>query len=172
MDQPWCIVVAGVSGAGKSTVAEQLSGATGAALADGDHFHTPHAVAKMRSGTPLTDDDRAPWLTAVGVWIDQAHRHQRNAVVSCSALRRVYRDALSRDRPWVRFCLLDVPVETLQARVSEREGHFMPASQLPSQLALLEPLAPDENGITVDGSASPQDVARTALRAWGLPEGT
>lgn len=172
LDEPWCIVVAGVSGAGKSTVAERLSGATGADLADGDDFHTPRAVAKMGSGAPLTDVDRAPWLAAVGAWIDEAHDRQVNAVISCSALRRAYRDVLSRDRPWVRFCLLDVPVETLQARICGREGHFMPASQLPNQLAVLEPLAPGEAGITIDGSGSPQDVARTALRAWGLPAGT
>lgn len=172
MDEPWCIVVAGVSGAGKSSVAERLSDATGAELADGDDFHTPQAVAKMRSGTPLTDADRAPWLAAIGVWMDQVRQRQLNAVVSCSALRRGYRDVLSRDRPWVRFCLLDVPAETLQARVAGREGHFMPASQLANQLALLEPLGPDETGIMVDGSGKPQDVARTALRAWGLPEGT
>lgn len=172
LDEPWCIVVAGVSGAGKSTVAEQLSDATGAELADGDDFHTPQAVATMRSGAPLTDAERAPWLAVVGAWIDQAHHRQVNAVISCSALRRAYRDVLSRDRPWVRFCLLEVPVETLQARISGREGHFMPASQLPNQLAVLEPLAPDEVGITIDGSGSPLDVARAALRAWGLPDGT
>lgn len=169
---PWCVVVAGVTGAGKSTVAQQLAAATGAELADGDDFHTPQAVATMRSGAPLTDADRAPWLESIGVWIDQVHRRQADAVISCSALRRSYRDALSRDRPWVRFCLLDVPVETLRSRVSGREGHFMPASQLPDQLALLEPLAPDEAGIVVDGSGSPQDVAQAALRAWGLREET
>lgn len=168
MDEPWCIVVAGASGAGKSTVAELLSDLTDAELADGDDFHTPRAVAKMESGAPLTDADRAPWLAAVGAWIDQVHHRHLNAVVSCSALRRSYRDELSGDRAWVRFCLLEVPVETLRSRVSGRPGHFLPASLLPSQLALLEPLAPDEPGAVIEASGSPQEVAHAALRAFGL----
>lgn len=162
--EPWTVVVAGVSGSGKSTVAAGIAARTGAQLADGDDFHAPAAVEKMRAGTPLTDVDRAPWLRSIGAWIDTQHRAGVPAVISCSALRRTYRDVLRGGRPYVRFLLLDVPAEVLDERLARRTGHFMPASLLPSQLALLQPLGPEEPGATIDATGNADDVVSAALR--------
>lgn len=160
----WAVVVAGVSGAGKSTIADLVADATGALVADGDDFHSAAALAKMRSGTPLTDADRAPWLARIAAWIDEQHRLGRSTVVSCSALRRRHRDELATGRPWVGFCMLEAPAQVLESRLARRSGHFMPAALLPSQLAILEPLEPDENGVTLDATEAPEQVAASVLR--------
>lgn len=164
MTDPWCLVVAGVSGAGKSTVATVVADLTGAALADGDDFHTASSVEKMRTGVPLADADRWPWLDAIGGWIGERYDARENAVISCSALRRRYRDRLATGRPWVRFCLLDVGVEELERRQRNRTGHFMPASLLASQLDTREPLGADEPGAGVDAVGTPRDVAAAVVR--------
>lgn len=142
------IVVMGVSGSGKSTIGALLATAIGAVFADGDAFHPPANVEKMRAGVPLTDADRAPWLQAIADWIDQRTPQDRG-VVACSALRRVYRDVLIGARPDVALVYLDGDHALIAARQAARLGHYMPASLLASQFATLEPPGPDEHPITV-----------------------
>ncbi|HEX3804991.1 MAG TPA: gluconokinase [Solirubrobacteraceae bacterium] len=141
------VIVMGVSGAGKSTVAANLSERLGWDLAEGDDLHPAANVAKMAAGLPLTDEDRKPWLAAVARWIDGELDGGRRGAITCSALKRSYRDQLRR--PGVLFVFLDVPRAELEQRLAHRAHHFMPASLLESQLAALEPPAPDEAAITV-----------------------
>jgi gluconokinase len=154
------IVVMGVSGCGKSTVAELLAERLGWEMAEGDDFHSAANKAKMASGTPLTDDDRKPWLEAIRDWLD---RIPGNAVVTCSALRRSYRDILRTARGRVRFLHLHGAPAVLGSRIGDRTGHFMPPGLLISQLETLEPLQPDEDGTVVDVSASQEEIAEQAL---------
>ena len=162
------IIVMGVSGVGKSTIAEGICQVTGWPLAEGDDFHPESNVAKMQAGTPLTDEDRWPWLRAIGAWMDEQVAAGRSAVVTCSALRRVYRDLLREARPEVEFCHLVADPNLVGDRISHRGGHFMPPSLLPSQYATLEPLDPDEPGVTVSVEGSVPDVVSRALTALGL----
>ena len=140
----------GVSGSGKSTVGVRLAQRLKRDFAEGDSFHPPANVIKMASGIPLNDEDRGPWLDAMGVWIDAELASGRKGVLACSALKRAYRDRLRR--PGVRFVYLKVPTQELQRRVKRRTGHFMPASLLESQLADLEPPANERDAITVDAT--------------------
>ena len=154
---PSHVVVMGVAGAGKTTAGHALAAELGVTYADGDDFHPPANVQKMAAGRPLDDGDRAPWLQAVGAWLAQ---HPAGAVVSCSALRRTYRDQLRAEAPAAFFVHLSGDLAVATARVVERPDHFMPASLVASQGALLEPLMPDEAGVTVDMTMSvPQIVA-------------
>jgi gluconokinase len=137
----------GVSGSGKSTVGVALARRLGVPFADADDFHTDANIAKMAAGTPLDDADRYPWLEAVGQWLSQ---HRRGGVMSCSALKRGYRDRLRRHCPLVEFLYLSGSAELIGQRQAGRPGHFMPAGLLRSQFDTLEPLAPDEHGVTVD----------------------
>ena len=141
------LVVMGVSGSGKSTVGAALALELGVPFVDADGLHPAANVAKMAAGIPLTDDDRWPWLKLVGETL--AGADDTGMVVACSALKRVYREAIVAEAPSVRFVFLNASRELLEARVANRPGHFMPASLLDSQLATLEPLAADEPGITV-----------------------
>lgn len=141
------IVVMGVSGSGKSTVGAALAHRLGVPFADADDLHPPANIAKMSAGRPLDDDDRRPWLAAVGQWLAG---HPHGAVMSCSALKRTYRDQLRAQLPTVEFVYLSGSPEVIGRRQAAREDHFMPASLLTSQFAILEPLQPDECGITVD----------------------
>ena len=125
-------------------------------------------MAKMAAGQPLTDEDRWPWLRSIGSWIDGHLADSTSAVITCSALRRVYRDLLREGRPQVRFCHVSADTELIGGRLRERQGHYMPASLLPSQLATLEPLQPDEPGVVVPATGAPQDVQRRAMAALGL----
>jgi gluconokinase len=144
------VVVMGVSGTGKSTVAHALADALGLELTEGDDHHPAANVAKMSSGTPLTDADRAPWLAALADVTRRQHRSGANTVLTCSALRRAYRDVLRTAVPEPTvFVHLVGSREVLAERMSGRE-HFMPASLLDSQLATLEELEPDETGGVVD----------------------
>lgn len=138
------VVVMGVSGSGKTTVGTRLAAARGWPFLDADDLHPPANVDAMRSGRPLTEAQRDPWLAAVAAWIGDRERAGEDAVVACSALRRAHRDRLRAGHPSVRFLHLDVPAAELRARLARRAGHFMPASLLDSQLAALEPLEPDE----------------------------
>lgn len=139
-------VVMGVAGAGKSTVGQALAAHLGLPYADGDDLHPAANVAKMAAGEPLDDNDRRPWLVAVGQWLaDQSS----GAVVSCSALRRSYRDTLRQYAGAIRFVHLTGPADVVAARVASRPGHFMPSSLVASQYAALEPLGADERGTTV-----------------------
>ncbi|WP_280240115.1 gluconokinase [Nocardia abscessus] len=153
----------GVSGSGKTTVGTRLAEALGVDYAEGDEFHPPANVAKMAAGTPLDDADREPWLDALAGWL--AERSGQGAVVTCSALKRIYRDRLRASAPEAFFLHLDLPRGELERRLAERRGHFMPPSLLDSQLATLEPLEPDEDGSTVDGTLSPDDLVREAIAA-------
>jgi carbohydrate kinase (thermoresistant glucokinase family) len=150
------VVMMGVSGAGKSTIARCLADELGWDFAEGDDLHPPANVAKMAAGEPLTDADREPWLEAVAGWIDDEISSGRHGVITCSALKRSYRDLLSR--PQVLFVYLSVPRTELEQRMRNRKGHYMPASLLDSQLNTLEPPEPDETALTV---AAGDDPART-----------
>lgn len=160
------LIVMGVAGSGKTVVAHQLAARLDWSFAEADDFHPAGNVVKMSSGIPLTDDDRLPWLKDIRSWID-AHPH--SAVVTCSALRRSYRDVLSRADARVRFIHLDGTVEQLSRRLSSRIGHFMPASMLDSQLETLERLEPDEDGVVIDIDATPAEIVDAALATLDLP---
>ena len=152
------VVVMGVSGSGKTTVAERLAERLDWEFAEGDEFHPRANVEKMAAGHPLDDADRRPWLHAIGGWIDQREATGRSVVVTCSALKRSYRDLLREGRPSVWFAHVTVDAEVLRDRLQERRGHYMPASLLESQLATLEPLQPDEAGAEISGAAPPDEV--------------
>ena len=126
----------------------------------------------MASGHALTDEDRWPWLQAIGDWLDGQRRDGRSAVVTCSALRRAYRDVLRDGRPEVRFCHVTASPALVEGRVAHRPGHYMPASLLPSQLATLEPLQPDEPGVVVLAEGTPDEVVTRAMAALGLQPST
>lgn len=167
------LVVMGVSGAGKTSVAAELVRRTGWTFAEGDDLHTEANRAKMAAGHPLDDDDRLPWLRRIAGWIDEREAAGTGAVITCSALKRRYRDLLRDGRPSVRFVHLLAPEELISQRLTARRGHYMPASLLGSQLAALEPLQPDEPGVGVQTAGTPVDVADRALAALGLgPDGT
>jgi gluconokinase len=164
------LVVMGVSGSGKSTVARGVAETLGWSYAEGDDFHSPANVEKMASGRPLDDTDRWPWLMSVAESIGDAEAVGRDHVVTCSALKRAYRDLLADGHPSVQLCLLDVSEDELRRRLARRHDHYMPASLLPSQLATLEPLEPDEPGFTVPADGDPDQVLTAVLDAI-RPEG-
>ena len=165
---PDVVIVMGVSGSGKTTVAKGISTVMGWEFAEGDAFHSEANVAKMASGQPLTDEDRWPWLESIGDWISGKEAAGESAVVTCSALRRVYRDLLRRDRPHVRFLHLEAPSDLIQDRMEHRPGHYMPPSLLPSQLATLEPLEEDEPGVAVTNDGTAAQVLDRCLVSLGL----
>jgi len=141
------IVVMGVSGSGKSTVGAALAQRLRVPFADADDFHPEANIAKMSAGHPLDDDDRHPWLERIGDWLVD---HADGGVMSCSALKRKYRDQLRQHNPETIFLHLAGTPELIGRRQASRPGHFMPASLLASQFDTLEPLAADENGVTID----------------------
>jgi gluconokinase len=145
--EPVVLVLMGVTGSGKTTVAAHLGGRLGWDLQEGDALHPMANVAKMAAGRPLGDEDRWPWLERVDAWIRDHTRAGQPGVITCSALRRCYRDVLRRPR--VVFVHLDGDRAVLASRLALRHGHHMPASLLDSQIATLEPLEPDERGIVV-----------------------
>jgi gluconokinase len=157
------VVVMGVTGAGKSTVGTKLAERMGVPFRDADAFHPPSNIAKMSAGQPLTDDDRWPWLDAIGAHL-AAHR-ATGCVVTCSALKRAYRDRLRTAAPGLRFVHLHGDVALVAARQAARQGHFMPASLVPSQFATLETPTPDEGVITLDVAATPDALVAEAIAA-------
>jgi gluconokinase len=159
------VVVMGVSGSGKSTIGPLLAGALGVAFADADDFHPPANIAKMAAGTPLSDDDRWPWLDALG-----AHLAQAGGVIGCSALKRAYRDRLRTHRRDAAFLHLAGDPALIAARQAARPGHFMPPALLASQFATLEPPGADEAALALDIGAAPEAVVARAL-AWLSREG-
>ncbi|MFC4614088.1 gluconokinase [Cellulomonas algicola] len=159
------VVVMGVAGSGKTTVGRLLAERLARPYAEADAFHPPENVAKMAAGTPLTDDDRAPWLAAIRDWLTARARDGQDTVVTCSALKVAYRDVLRDAEGRVRFLHLSGPGELIADRMAHRAGHFMPTSLLPSQLATLEPLTDAEDGVTVVFDVPPADVVERALRA-------
>lgn len=157
------VVVMGVSGSGKSTVGEALARRLHVPYADADEFHSAANIAKMSAGIPLDDADRLPWLRAIGAWL--AEHTDTGAVVTCSALRRAYRDTLREQAPDVEFVHLDGDRETVRRRVAGRDGHFMPESLVDSQFATLEPLGADERGVVLDLAAPVDDLVAAAARS-------
>jgi gluconokinase len=164
------VVVMGVSGVGKSTVAKGLSITLGWTFAEGDAFHSRANVAKMASGHPLTDDDRWPWLRGIGSWLDGQIQAHEPSVVTCSALRRSYRELLREGRPQVRFLHLVADPDLVAGRISDRGDHYMPATLLPSQYDALEPLEPDEPGVSVSVDGTAAEVLARAITALGLTD--
>jgi gluconokinase len=151
-------VVMGVSGSGKTTIAERLATAEGWTLLEGDAFHPPENVAKMAAGTPLTDEDRWPWLHAIATAIDAYRARGESAVVACSALRRVYRDILIGNRGDVRLVYLKGSQALIAERMRARKGHFMPPALLDSQFRTLEEPGPEEHPITVEIGGTPDEI--------------
>jgi gluconokinase len=164
---PTTLVVMGVSGSGKSTVARGIAEQRGWTYLEGDDFHPAANVTKMASGRPLADEDRWPWLRSVADRIGAAEAAGEDLVVTCSALKRSYRDLLRDGHPSVRFCLLDVSPDELRRRLGARRGHYMPASLLDSQLETLEALGPDEPGLTLSADTDPGGLLTAVLDATG-----
>ncbi|ABK75068.1 gluconokinase [Mycolicibacterium smegmatis] len=156
------IVVMGVSGSGKSTVGAALAQRLRVPFADADDFHPPANIEKMSAGHALDDDDRYPWLEAIGKWLAE---HPAGGVMSCSALKRTYRDQLRQHCPDIEFLHLEGSMETIGRRQASRPGHFMPASLLESQFKTLEPLAPDECGVAIDVDQSIDDIIESYVSA-------
>ncbi len=159
----------GVAGAGKSTVAAALAAELGRPFLEGDDFHPLANVDKMSKGIPLTDCDREPWLDALSRELSILSRHDRPAVASCSALKRIYRDRLEREVSPVRFVFLDADRDTLRRRLAARAGHFADARLLESQFEALEPPA-DPDAIRVDASRPVPEIVREVLCHLGVPE--
>jgi gluconokinase len=159
------VVVMGVSGCGKSTVARGVAESLDVTFAEADDFHPAENVAKMAAGAPLDDADRGPWLEALAAWMAEEAREGHSTVIACSALKRSHRDVLRAGPPNVVFVHLDGPVRVVADRLEERTGHFMPASLLGSQVAALEPLGPDEDGVTLDLRSDPGSLVEDAV-AW------
>jgi gluconokinase len=155
----------GVSGSGKSTVGSALARRLGVPFADADDVQPQSNIAKMAAGEPLTDEDRYPWLEAVGNWLAQ---HADGGVLGCSALKRSYRDQLRSHCPRIEFLHLTGSPELIARRQAGRPGHFMPSSLLKSQFATLEPLGPDEPGIAVDVEQSVDVIVEEFLKTFGL----
>ncbi len=168
---PTCVVVMGVSGSGKTTVATALARRLDWEFGEGDDHHPKANVEKMRAGIPLDDDDRRPWLQELAAWIRERETDGRCSVLTCSALKRSYRDLLREGNDGVWFTHVDVPEDVLAERLNSRTGHYMPPSLLTSQLATLQPLEPDEAGITVPGTADPDEVVDSILRALARERG-
>jgi gluconokinase len=154
------VVVMGVSGSGKTTVGRLLATRLGVPFAEADDFHPAENVATMSAGIPLSDEDRWPWLHAIAAWISA----QSSGVVSCSALKRRYRDVLRAASDGVWFLHLTGDPEVIASRIAARSGHFMPPALLDSQLADLEPLSADEPGSAVDISADPEEIVENVIQ--------
>lgn len=155
------ITVMGVSGSGKTTLGEALGRRLGVPFADADDFHGPANVAKMSAGIPLGDADRLPWLRAIGAWL--AAHQGTGGVVSCSALKRAYRDLLRESAPALTFVHLHPQPDLVRRRVAGRVGHFMPASLVDSQFQALEPLGVDEPGLVLDADAPVEHLVDACL---------
>ena len=162
------IVLMGVAGAGKTTVGLILAGRLGWPFEEGDALHPQANIEKMAAGRPLSDADRAPWLEAVAQWVAQRLDSNGNGIITCSALRRAYRDVINRRGEGVVFVFLAGSRETIAPRLAARQGHFMPAALLGSQYADLESPGPDEPAITVDVGPPPGIIAQEILDVLGI----
>lgn len=159
------VVVMGVSGCGKSTIAKGIAEAMDLPFAEADRFHPEANVAKMAAGTPLTDEDRWPWLSDLSAWMASQADLGQSTVMACSALRRSYRDLLRSGPPSLALVHLAGPMEVVEERMRSREGHFMPTSLLRSQYSTLEPLQSDEDGLVLDLRDPPDLLVEQAV-AW------
>jgi len=153
----------GVSGAGKTVIGSRLASALGAEFVEGDSYHPPANIEKMAAGIPLTDEDRQGWLDAIAGRIRRANDSRDTVVVSCSALKRAYRDIIRADAGQVRFIFLSGERELISARLRGRKGHFMPPTLLDSQLSTLEEPSPDEDVWVVDINESPDQIVASLL---------
>ena len=166
---PSVIVVMGVSGSGKTTVAQLLAERLGWQFAEADRFHSPANVEKMRSGIALTDEDRAPWLAAIARFIDEARASGRPAVVTCSALKRRYRDVIAGGRADVRLVYLAGDYGLIAQRMAKRAHHYMPVSLLKSQFEALEPPAGDENALVLPIERAPEEIVEAIVASLAAP---
>ncbi|MGD0186293.1 MAG: gluconokinase [Roseiarcus sp.] len=162
--KPVIAVVMGVSGSGKTTVSALLAAALGCQFQEGDELHPSENVEKMRSGTPLTDADRLPWLRKIGEEIDSWRARGESGVLTCSALKRPYRDIIIGNRLDVTLVYLKGPYDLIRRRMAARHEHFMPAALLDSQFATLQEPTPDEHPITVNVGGRPADIAIEIVR--------
>ncbi|MUM16434.1 gluconokinase [Mycobacterium sp. CBMA271] len=157
----------GVAGVGKTTVARLLAEQLGTPYAEADDFHPEANIAKMSAGIPLDDEDRWPWLQRIAEWISDRGHDGTGGVVTCSALKRSYRDVLRAGCPDAFFVHLSGERTLIGERMSHRAGHFMPTALLDSQFEILEPLRPDERGAVLDVGAGPKELVAEALRQLG-----
>lgn len=165
---PCALIVMGVSGSGKSTIADKLAERLDWRYEDGDKFHPASNVAKMEAGHPLTDEDRWPWLRAIADEIDRVCKAGERAVIACSALKRTYRDILVHGRSDVRIVYLEGTQALIAARLAQRKGHFMPAGLLDSQFATLEPPADSEHPLTVSIDAPVETIVDNIVHQLGM----
>jgi gluconokinase len=166
---PCALVVMGVSGSGKSTIADRLAARLGWRYEDGDRFHPPANVAKMSAGQPLTDQDRGPWLQAIADEIDRLAAAGQRVVVACSALKRAYRNILVHGRDDVRIVFLNGTQDLIAERLAARKGHFMPPGLLVSQFKTLEPPQPSERPITVSIDAPVEAIVDDIINQLKVP---
>lgn len=166
--RPTALVIMGPSGVGKSTTAELIAARLGWPFAEADEFHPKANIEKMTNGVPLNDEDRAPWLEAIRDWISREAQSGASTVLTCSALKRSYRDVLRQADARVRCVALAADPDLVATRLDKRMGHYMPKSLLQSQFADFQPLQADEDGITVPVVAAPDEVVRTILSRLGL----
>jgi gluconokinase len=167
-ENPCALVMMGVSGSGKSTIADKLAERLRWRYEDGDKFHPPSNVAKMSAGHPLTDEDRRPWLQAISDEIDRTCRAGQRAVIACSALKRAYRDILVHGRNDVRIVFLDGTQALIASRLAARKGHFMPPGLLASQFKTLEPPGANEHPVTVSIDATVETIVDDIIRQLRL----
>jgi gluconokinase len=158
------VIVMGVSGVGKTTVGKQIAEQLGARFLEGDDYHPKANIAKMSHGEPLTDDDRKPWLERLARELDASRAKGENVVLTCSALRRLYRDILRAGHDDVDFVFLDAEQAVIQKRLDARKGHFMPPSLLDSQFAALERPGPDERAVPADATQPPGAIVAAVLQ--------
>lgn len=159
----------GVTGSGKSTVAEILADRLGWPFAEGDTFHPQGNLERMSAGQPLADEDRAPWLDAIAAWVDERLVAGENGLITCSALKRRYRDTINRRGHGVMFAFLNGSKDVLAGRLAARHGHFMPPALLESQLEDLEPPNSDEPAILVDIGPPPHVIAQKIIEQLHSP---
>ena len=162
------LVVMGVSGSGKTTIAKMLAEALDVEFLEGDHFHPRQNIEKMKGGTPLTDEDRWPWLRAIAARIDRWRGEGKAGVVTCSALKRAYRDILIGARREVRLVYLRGSHELIHQRMAARKQHFMPVGLLDSQFKTLEEPGPDERPIVADIGGTPAEIVAEIIRKLGV----
>ena len=162
--RPTMLLLMGVSGVGKTTTGQRLARTLGWRFRDADEFHPPENIAKMSQGEPLTDEDRWPWLAAIGTWLDERRADGGKAIVTCSALRRTYRDRLLVGRPEVKLVFLKGSKALIADRLSRRSGHFMPPMLLDSQFSTLEEPRREERALVVDVSLPPNRVVAHIVR--------
>jgi carbohydrate kinase (thermoresistant glucokinase family) len=161
----------GVTGTGKTTIAQMLAARLGWRFQEGDSLHPAANVAKMHAGIPLTDADRQPWLAHVSAWIDKQRAKQQPGIITCSALKRAYRQAIVGDRPEVRLVYLRGGHDLIADRLAGRQGHFMPTGLLQSQIDTLEEPGPEEDPLTIDLGPPPEALAAEIIRLLGRAAG-